>query len=255
VVADIPPLGFEAAHAAGVPAIGIGNFSWDWIWALHASREPALGEAATAARAAYGHAERLLRLPFACDTSAFRVVEDVPLIARRPSLGKAEARARMGLDDRPTVLLSFGGVGLPGLRLDALAALDRYLFLVTGESGEGRASNVRRLERQDLPDGLGYVDLVAAVDVVLTKPGYGIVSDCVGCGTRIVYTDRGDFPEYPVMVEQMPRYVPAVYAPSADVREGRIGAALEQALATPFPDPPRTDGADVIAGQLLRALS
>ena len=44
--------------------------------------------------------------------------------------------------------------------------------------------------------------------MVLTKPGYGIVSDCIGCSTRIVYTDRGDFPEYPVMVAEMPRYVP-----------------------------------------------
>ena len=32
VVADIPPLGLEAARLAGVPAIAIGNFTWDWIY-------------------------------------------------------------------------------------------------------------------------------------------------------------------------------------------------------------------------------
>ena len=151
VLADIPPVAFEAAHAAGVPSLALGNFSWDWIWSHHAEREPALAEAAAKAAAAYGHAERLLRLPFACETRAFRVVEDIPLVVRRPGASKAEARACLGLDARPCVLLSFGGVGVPGLRLETLAALDDYQFLLTGESGSGRAPNARRIERSDLP--------------------------------------------------------------------------------------------------------
>jgi hypothetical protein len=256
VLADIPPVAFEAAHAADVPSLALGNFSWDWIWSHHAAREPALAEASAKAAEAYGHAERLLRLPFACETRAFRVVEDIPLVVRRPGMSRAEARARLGLDARPCVLLSFGGVGVPGLRLETLAALDGDQFLLTGESGSGRAPNARRIERGDLPRvGLSYLDLVVAADVVLTKPGYGIVSDCIGCSTRIVYTDRGDFPEYPVMVAEMPRYVPAVYVPSTDLREGRLGPALDQALAMPFPpSPPRTDGASVAADAILARL-
>ena len=31
-VGDIPPLAFAAAHAAGIPSIAIGNFTWDWIY-------------------------------------------------------------------------------------------------------------------------------------------------------------------------------------------------------------------------------
>ena len=81
----------------------------------------------------------------------------------------------------------------------------------------------------------------------MTKPGYGIVTDCIGAGTRLVYTDRGDFPEYPVMVAEMPRYLPASSRRTTDVREGRLGPALEAVLALPFPDPPRTDGAAVVA--------
>jgi len=256
VLGDIPPLAFEAAHAAGVPSLALGNFSWDWVWSHHAEREPALADASARAAEAYGHAERLLRLPFACETSAFRVVEDVPLVVRRPGVSKGEARARLGVDGRPCVLLSFGGVGVPGLRLETLATLGDYQFLLTGESGSGGAPNARRIERSDLPRmGLSYLDLVAAADVVLTKPGYGIVSDCIGGSTRIVYTDRGDFPEYPVMVSEMPRYLPAVYVPSRDLREGRLGKALETALAAPFPDPPRTDGASVAADALIAALA
>ena len=53
--------------------------------------------------------------------------------------------------------------------------------------------------------GLRYEDLVGAVDVVITKPGYGIISDCVANGTAMLYTPRGRFAEYEVMVREMPR--------------------------------------------------
>jgi L-arabinokinase len=86
---------------------------------------------------------------------------------------------------------------------------------------------------------------------VVTKPGYGIVTDCIAAGTRLVYTERGDFPEYPVMVAEMPRYLPSVFASNEDVREGRLVPALETVLSLPFPDPPRTDGAAVTAERLL----
>src|ERR1043166_5508339 len=32
VLGDIPPLAFEAAARAGVPSVGLANFSWDWIY-------------------------------------------------------------------------------------------------------------------------------------------------------------------------------------------------------------------------------
>jgi len=42
VIADMPPLAFAAATRAGVPAIGLGNFTWDWIYASYTD---ALGSA------------------------------------------------------------------------------------------------------------------------------------------------------------------------------------------------------------------
>jgi L-arabinokinase len=256
VLGDVPPLAFAAAGEAGVPSVALSNFSWDWIYGHLASRLPALAEAAAQAREAYARAGLLLRLPFAGDLSAFRRVEDVPLVVRRPPTAKDEARRRLGLDGRPAVLLSFGGLGLPGLRPAAFGSLADYQLLLTGRAGDGRVPpNLRRLDGDALSSlGLSYPDLVGAADVVVTKPGYGIVTDCIGAGTRLVYTDRGDFPEYPVMVAEMPRYLPSAFASNDDVREGRLGPALEAVLAMPFPEPPRTDGAAVAAEKLLALL-
>jgi hypothetical protein len=256
VLGDIPPLAFAAAAAAGLPSVAMGNFSWDWIYAHLARREPALAEAAAACREAYARATVLLRLPFAGDLSAFTRIEDSPLVARRPTVPKAEARRRVGLDARPAVLLSFGGVGMPGLQPAAFGGLDDYQFLLTGRAGDGPApANLRRVDGSVLAGaGLSYPDLVGAADVVVTKPGYGIVTDCIGAGARLVYTDRGDFPEYPVMVAEMERYLPAVFASNDDVRGGRLGPALEAVLAAPFPRSPRTDGAAVAAERILARL-
>ena len=255
VLGDIPPLAFAAAAAAGVPSIALGNFSWDWIYRHIARREPVLGKAAELAAAAYERAALLLRLPFACDLSAFPRIEDVPLVARRPAVDKEDARCRLGLDARPVVLLSFGGVGMPGLEPAAFGRLDEYLFLVTGAVAAGGAPNVRHLETAELKEaGLDYPDLVGASDVVVSKPGYGIVSDCIGARTRLVYTDRGDFPEYPVLVAEMPRYLPVAYVSNEDLRHGRLGDGLQHVLDAPFPDPPPTNGAQVVAERLMAGL-
>jgi L-arabinokinase len=181
----------------------------------------------------------------------------VPLVARRPELSKEEARRRLDLGTRPVVLLSFGGPGLPGIDLGAYGGLNGYRFLLTGSSGDGGApSNLRRLDGGELEAaGLEYPDLVGAADVVVTKPGYGIVTDCIGAGTRMVYTDRGDFPEYPILSREMKRYIPAVHATNDDVRRGRLGPALESVAAMPMPERPRIDGADVAADRLLAELA
>ena len=43
----------------------------------------------------------------------------------------------------------------------------------------------------------------AAADVVVSKPGYGIVSECIVNGAALLYTSRGRFAEYDVFVEEI----------------------------------------------------
>ena len=255
VLGDIPPLAGAAASEAGVPALALGNFSWDWIYAHAARREPALGEAAAFCREVYRRFDLLLRLPFAGDLSAFGRVEDLPLVARRPRVPRDEARRKLGLAETPAILLSFGGLGVAGLSLDELGALSPWQLLLTGESGGGSPPNVRRLSGPELErHGLGYPDLVGAVDVVVTKPGYGIVSDCIGAGTRLVYTERGDFPEYPILVEGMARHLPTAFVSNDDVRRGRIREAVASVLGRAVPPPPDLSGADRAADRLLETI-
>ena len=244
LLGDIPPLAFDAAARAKVPSVGLGNFSWDWIYAHLARRLPGFAPIAERAAAAYRQAELLLELPFAGDLSVFRRREKAGFVARRPRVERDEVRRRLALWKGPLALFSFGGLGLPGLTPESIEADPEVRYLFPQELTEDRLSAL----------SLRYADVVAAADVVITKPGYGIVTDAIAGGTRLVYTDRGDFPEYPILVREMERWVASVYLPSAMVREGRVREAVHRALALDIPPPPDLCGADRAAERILQLL-
>ena len=240
VLADIPPLAFEAAHRAGIPSVGLGNFSWDWIYRHLSARQPALAASAGRAAAACARAALLLELPFAGDLSVFTTREPIGLVARRPRVPRPEARRRLGLDGRPAVLLSFGGAGMPALETPSTA---EFRWLLPADV-DGRLGEL----------GLTYPDVVRAVDVVVSKPGYGIVTDAIAAGTRLVYTERGDFPEYPILVREMAPLLACEHVSNADLLAGRIEGPVRRVLARPVPPAPDLDGASRGAARLLELL-
>jgi L-arabinokinase len=260
VLGDIPPLAFAAAAEAGIASVGLSNFSWDWIYRYMSKRHPGLAEAADWAAASYRQCGLLLQLPFAGDLSAFPRREEIPLVARRPHTSRADARRALGLTSGPLALVSFGGVGVPGFDPGVLRGVNGWTFLLTGLDRVGEANtmegpaNATGLDLGRLRAlGLSYIDLVSAADVVITKPGYGIVTDAIAARTRMVYTERGDFPEYPILVGEMQRWLPARHVSNADLLAGHIGAALDEVMDVPFPDPPDLRGAELAARRLLEA--
>lgn len=259
VIADIPPLGIAAAHRAGCPAIALGNFTWDWVYAAYAGA----GDLATALAGAYATADVGWRLPMHGGFASIDTVVDLPFIARRSTRDPAETRRALELPaDEPLVLVAFGGYGLKDIDLDALSRLDGYVALVSGNvplghlrdglRGERRGSLLPVDEQKMNAAGIQYEDLVRAVDVVATKPGYGIIAECLANDTALLYTERGHFVEYDVLVREMPRFLRARYIDHADLFRGRWTPHLDALLAQPAPpERPPVNGADIAAEALL----
>jgi L-arabinokinase len=159
---------------------------------------------------------------------------------------------------RPLALSSFGGYGVHDLDVAALDCLGAWDVVMTGHTRPANLpGSVHFFEEGRVYDaGLRYEDLVAASDAVVTKPGYGIVSECVANETAIVYTSRGRFAEYPVLVEHIERWLKHAFLEPADLRAGRWHDALERARAAPSPlERPATIGAHVIADMILALCS
>jgi UDP:flavonoid glycosyltransferase YjiC (YdhE family) len=255
VVADVPPLACAAADRAGVPSVVLGNFTWDWIYAAYPQFETIAPGVVETIGASYARAAQALRLPLHGGFETMRtVVRDIPFIARRSRRGRDEARRALGLGATETVVLvSFGGYGL---RLDhhAIVRGNPIRLVVTdGNSLPARTTNPLRLTPRMLAEqDLRYEDLVAASDVVVSKPGYGIVSECLANGTALLYTPRGRFAEQEVFEREMPGLLRCRRIESDDLLTGNWREHIEALLAQPPPAVvPATDGADVAAATIL----
>ena len=241
-VSDLPPLGVAAAVVAGLPAIALGNFTWDWIYEHYRGGRPV----ADAIGRIYSHVTRALRLPMWGGFATMPVIEDLPFVARRSKRHPIEVRRALNIPlDAKVVLTSFGGYGLDGLDTEALRNLPGYHVLLPGMIDETAM----------YANGYRYEDLVRAVDVVATKPGYGIISECLANDTALLYTSRGDFREYQVLVDAMPDFLRCAFIDHADLFAGRWGSHLDRLLAQAAPPAkPATNGADVAADILSKLI-
>ena len=256
VFADIPALAFDIAERLGVASVGMTNFSWDWIYADYVRDFSRYAGVVDDLRRSYGRATLLLRLPMHGDLSAFPHIRDIPLVARTATLPRDDVRQRLGLPpaDR-VVLLSFGGIGVT---MSTVPEPPRGVTFVATQSAALSAAppRCRFIANAEMAArGVRYEDLVAASDVVITKPGYGIVSDCLANGTPMIYTSRGRFVEYEYLVEGIKAHLPHAFISNEDLRAGRWSAALDEVFAQPRQQPQiETNGAAVAADVLIGML-
>jgi hypothetical protein len=255
VVGDIPPLAFAAAERAAVASVAVGNFTWDWIYEGSPAFEPLAPGVLPRIRRAYAAATLALRLPFCGGFAPMQAVtRDIPLVARTSELGRAETRRRLGLRADATIVLpSFGGAGLE-LPYEAIAAGCGCTLLVTDAPRPSNADQRLRIvgEHERSALRLRYEDLVAAADIVVSKPGYGIVSECIANGTALLFSSRARFAEEEVFRLEMPRVLRCQYIEPERLKAGdwrqAIGVLLDR---PPPPQAMRTDGAPAAADAIL----
>jgi L-arabinokinase len=236
VVADMPALGIAAAAGAPVPVAALGNFTWDWAYSAYRDSAPLVERIS----AVYARADVALRLPMWGGFGAFRRIVDVPFVARHSTRDPEDTRRRLGVPLATRLVLpSFGGHGLEGLQ-DQFIRLDGYEVLFEFD------------EKQLYADGYRYEDLVRAADVVVTKPGYGIIAECLANDTALLYTDRGNFIEYDVLVANIPRVLRSRFISHEDLFAGRWQEHLDAVIDQPAPPlRPPTNGAEYAAKLLL----
>lgn len=264
VVGDIPPLAFSVAASAGIPSIAIGNFTWDWIYGDY-PRTRLAPTLLPAVRSAYAKAYMALRLPMAGGFQTIGNVKDIPFIARHATKSREEVCKALNIpSNKPLVLVSFGGYGLSSLDTDTLAKFKKYTVVTTTNVPLGRKKDTATerkgsfisLDEEAIYDSkVRYEDLVAAADAVVTKPGYGIIAECAANDAAILYTSRGHFIEYDVLIKEMPKYVRSAFIGQEELFSGKWEPHLDKLLAQPKPrKAPDTSGADVAADILLQTL-
>jgi hypothetical protein len=245
LVGDIPPVAFSAAARLGIPSVAVGNFDWAWIYAFYAERDPAFRPWERLCARWQAQASVAVYLEPGPPLTGFPRVVEGGLLARRLLVDPRGLRERLGIPaGHRAVLVSFGGFGLEdaGRRIPPVPGVTWILADPMEDLGRPDTRHAR---------GVPYLALLAACDAVFTKPGYGIVSEAARQRTRLLYTDRGDFPEYPWLVRWMHAQVPAAYVASAELGTERGPEALRGALEGLFAQeerwPEQAEGAARVA--------
>lgn len=231
VVGDVPPLAFAAAAAAGIPSVAFANFSWDWIY-----EHMGLGDAASDAALDYAGADTLVALTPNAPMPAFGRVTRVGLVGRASAFDRETARRQLGAraaDCDSLALIAFRSDA--GTLIELPPPRDGIIYACVAGSESPSWHGRRDLEL--LPAGASFIDAVAAADVVVAKPGYGIIGDAGRAGTRLLYAARSGFPEDPVLLSWLRQRLGTREIDARSLANGDWGPDLEELLARPAPKP------------------
>ena len=251
VVVDIPAIPLESAALAGIPGIAVGNFGWDWIYSGFTAQDPRWTALVKIFQEQYGCADLLLRLPFSEKMAAFNRIEDVPLVASPGTNLRSKIAAVSRCDpDKKWILISFTTLGWDEDSLARVESIEEYEFF-TVRPLEWKRRNIHPLDR----DQVTFSDVVASVDAVISKPGFGILSDCIANNKPLIYADRSDFLEYAILDDAIKRYLKHIHIPSADLYRGELRHCLESIWKCASPRETIGMGGDILAARRIAQMA
>jgi hypothetical protein len=223
VVVDIPSIPIGAAKQAGIPAVAVGNFSWDWIYSPFVERDPRWQSVVDLFEEGYRQADLLLKLPFSPAMAIFSKQVDIPLLAQPGPSRREDIAAMTGADlSKKWVLLSFTTLDWEKNALNEVEALTEYEFFTVKPLSWTGCRNIHSVDRAQV----GFPSVLASADIVVTKPGFGILSECVVSGKPMIYAERENFIEYPLLERELKRVLRNAHLPASELYAGRLGPAL-----------------------------
>lgn len=238
-------LPLAAAARLQLPAFGMSSLNWADLFAALYAGEPWAPPIHAQMLQAYRAATAFIKLtPGMAMPDLPRGVWAAP-VARLGQPRRDELRSRMqaGPGER-IVLIAFGGI-------DTRLPLEQWPFdaglrwLVPAAWGVNHP-RVAAIESLDWP----FSDLLASVDAVIGKPGYGTFVECACQGTPMLYAARPGWPEQEPLVQWLQAHARAAEVSDATLSSGDLAGALRALWAQPAKVPVQPTGADEVAALL-----
>lgn len=229
VLSCISPRSLDAAARLGLPAVGLGPFTWAEVVAAYADGSAEVAAVIASLRASYANAAAVVATtPFVpMDLPNLRPVGPVGLLGqRRPeTLPRApgEHLALVALGGIPEAVPVADWPAVPGWRL---------------------------LTPEDL-GALSVSDAIASVDAVITKPGYGTFVEAACAGTPVIWRERPDWPEMPGLGQWLARHVPAFEIDSETFSRGAVADHLHTLVTMPRDAVPVTTSGNAEAAAII----
>ncbi|MCC3376002.1 hypothetical protein [Cohnella sp. REN36] len=201
VVSDISPIPFVAANQSGIVSVGISNFTW-----YTAYKQFIAGNQLQPLYDAYKHMSYFVRLPGSDEPMWGQQGQiQASFFCRAPNQISVTMLKKLHNPENKKMVVMFSpGMNIP---LDGFGQEmwndDSCLFYVSFQSNV-RRSNVIRIP----PEETESQNYVAASDLVVTKPGWGTVSEAVSFGKPLLLLKRSHFEEDRSLIHELDQRYP-----------------------------------------------
>lgn len=184
LVSNVPYVSLAAAARLSIPSIALCSINWLDVFRFYFLDSPAAPQIMRDMREAYESADTLLQMRPHMPMNDLPNRRSIGPIARTGSDRRSELRRVLCVPPKKSiVLVTMGGVAM--IRPIQLPFHDRIQWLVQGRMTDQRA---------DIVDAAGldfpFIDLMASVDVVVSKDSYGTITEAACHGTRLVIVPR-----------------------------------------------------------------
>ena len=179
--------------------------------------------------------------------------EVIPPLVSRAHAHKEGLRSALGIateDRRPLVMINLGGMPSHAVPLDRIIQELRYhwLFKENGLPALSHVHSTTRVHRWP------FEDVLASVDAVVSKPGYGTAVGAAARGIPLLYVRRGQFPDEDPICRWLSRNARAREIDADTFASGRWHEAMQSLFCLAPPPRPRCDGAVVAAEKIIELM-
>lgn len=194
VVSNIAYVSLEAAHRLNIPSIAMSSLNWADIFEAYCNDFSGAESIIEQMRQSYDKASTFVQFTPCPPMNWLNNKSPVSPITRLGNRKRQEINTQLQLNEKTKlVLIGLGGIEMR-LSIETWPIAPNTLYIVPDE-WQTQQENCIPLSVLQLP----FIDILASVDGVITKPGYGTFSEAVCNQTPFVYVLRGDWPEEPFL--------------------------------------------------------
>jgi uncharacterized protein (TIGR00661 family) len=186
IITDVSPLPLPISKKLSIPSIVISNFTWiDMFSNIPGFQNNFLSEL-------YQNASMCIQLPLSTPMSIFKNKQKIGLVSKKPTKSKNYVRKTLGVKESKFLIL----INLPSNFTINVPSEPNIQIVSTG----AKVNSSNSIMIKPWVEGQ---NLISSSDLVVSKCGYGMISECLTSGVPIKFLMDNDHPEQKAMNDEL----------------------------------------------------
>jgi UDP:flavonoid glycosyltransferase YjiC (YdhE family) len=194
IISDISPISIRLANKLGIPCITIANFTWIDIlenFPHHKYRNDIINWLYDS----FEMSTLPIRLPLHMKLKGLRKPKNSSLLFRKTTSSKNSILKNLGIKDKPiTVYLGTNNSKLRFITnnktLNIIHVHPKYI----------------KINNKKINNSIDIQNLISASKLVITKPGYGVFSECIASRCPMLVIPQKNYPEAKVLCKHAKKF-------------------------------------------------